>query len=61
MLPTVHRDKYAHINGLHVQMHLNQSNCRNRPWALASAVLAFCCLCTAMYYTTTASDALVSI
>lgn len=59
-LPNIHRDKYVHINGLHVQMHLNQTNCRNCPCALASAILAFCCLCTALYYTTTASDSLIS-
>lgn len=29
-------DKYEHINGLHVQMHLTQSNCRNHSLALAS-------------------------
>lgn len=43
-------------------MHLNQSsNCRNSAGALASAVLAFCCPCIAMYYTTMASDSLISI
>lgn len=29
-------DKYEHINGLHVQMHLTQSNYRNHSLALAS-------------------------
>lgn len=29
-------NKYEHINGFHVQMHLTQSNCRNHSLALAS-------------------------